>query len=223
MGRHVIFIRNPSSGSNFRTVNGSGSGSKKPPKGKQPPKPKTPQNMFPTPIGSYYGTGGAIYKSVETDWKKKHPNPSFSNIYAAVSGQGTYDPNAPEVTGIWGPEFIPPESLIQDFYDIFIAQVGPRGETQLPYGTPGTLVWLAGTDMGPTGGGGGQAPFWLISPAVAAATYHGIGGAFIPGELPNVGMAPNRYNARPWWTQYKQPKINYNPYWFLHGGTELDE
>jgi len=197
MPGRIIYIRNPSSGSNFRTLQGTGT---RPPKTKTPKKPRKPKTE-PPPDPSI---GQPIYSSPGS-WIKKGKNPSFSDpLYPQPTGD--IWATGPETTGIWGPEFIPPESLIQDFYDIFIAQLGERGNIQWPVGTPGTLRGMMELD------------------AVHMAQEMGVNiSGNYPGEIPNTNLAHNRYDARPWWTQYKQPSINYNPYWFLRSARELDE
>jgi hypothetical protein len=94
MSRRIIYIKNPSYGSHFRTLNGGGGSSKGP---KLPGAPKSPSLPTPSPSNSggpyTNSSNGAIYQSASSSWaigtrRRRRPNPTST---LPSYGVGPYD------------------------------------------------------------------------------------------------------------------------------------
>ena len=190
MARRVIFIKNPSSGSNFRTINGGGGGAPRP---KKPRKPKATPST-PAPSGPFEGTGGARYTPTPSDW--------FVGNTTNPLDFGSYDPNAAG-TGPYLQEFTEfqdPLTLLGELYDIFTG-VAQGGNIQFAYGTVGTMKFGAGTfwDDAQQERFGANRQLFRHAPSVFGATPSNP----FP-KLPNKGVPglnPNRNKNRPWWAK----------------------
>src|SRR6266545_3208432 len=113
MPRRIIYLRNPSQGSHFRVLGGSGgAGTSSPkPKKQKPPKP----GSAPTP-GDTSGVGYSNpgYQT-PTDWFVHHGTPGAPDFgsYDGPGGSGPYD------IDFSSPYFEPADKLIWMLYDIY--------------------------------------------------------------------------------------------------------
>jgi hypothetical protein len=205
----IIYIRNPSSGSNFRTIGDGSGGGSRPPKAKKPPKTKTPSGApngwTLTDSGAWRSPNGAIYQNTG-EWRTFGTHNNYS-----YQGQTPYTQE--ELARFQLLEFQDPTTLLGDLYDIWVAHVAQRGNVQYPYGTPGTLVFGAGTAW---------QDFNQEQADAGRSDYTG----YFPGTRPTGTIAPNAYTPRPAWLQKYESianyKIPFNPYWFFFKGDELE-
>jgi hypothetical protein len=197
-GRRVIYIKNPKSGSNFRTINGSGGGGGR----KWTPNPNgstlfdiigiQPWQPLPNGPGINYsqgtwtGTGGAVYNTPASNWFVHHPSaPGFGNY----NGPGVGPYQAPVFE-----QFQPAQTIWGSLY-LIASGIDPNtGDILPPYGTPGTLrdeisLTLANQaiDAGWGGISGGKNPAYFGDTGKLSSAYW--------------GKAPNRNKKRPWWAK----------------------
>ena len=186
MARRIIYIKNPSSGSNFRTINGGGGGGGAP-RPKAPKMPR-PSPLPPTPTGPFEGTGGAHYAQTPSDW-------FIGNTTDAIDF-GNYDPNAPGTGATeldFTPTFLDPQTLLGILYDIATG-TAEGGNIQFPYGTPGTLKGEFGDLSYEAFDANRQ--LYRHRPNVFGATPS--------NPFPTIGVPglnPNRNKNRPWWAK----------------------
>jgi hypothetical protein len=142
MTRRVIYLRNPSEGSNFRTINGSGGGGgTRPPKKTKTKAPKPPSSGWrpgPTP-GTWVSPRGTIYKATPSNWLTFHDNPGMGYMDDVNSSGG-------QSTGLYDAfefgttlEYEGPNTLVGDLFFILNGVDPERGVALPPYGAPGTL------------------------------------------------------------------------------------
>lgn len=146
MTRKVIYIKNPKSGSNFRTIGGGGSvPTRSTPK--RAPKNTITESMTADEWNRQY------YKQVESGWKIRNPAPKLETTsYRGVNFNG---PNFGMVSAPVGPAFVNFEALTREqfyqlrwqnttvwtaFYDIARGIVPQSGARLAPFGTAGTLM-----------------------------------------------------------------------------------
>jgi hypothetical protein len=176
MARKIIYIKNPKSGSNFRTIGGAGPSAPK--QSKTPKTPKTPKTKLVDNNGFINGLtdafGNSLYgNNASPGWQINNPKPQFDNntSYSGLNFGTAPDYGVgPTLTDFTDP-FKPPETLRGVIYDS-LRGVGPKGNIQwLPF-TAGSFKLIHT----------GNYPSWK-------------------GDLRTTTLAPNRNDPRPWWAR----------------------
>lgn len=197
MPRRIIYIRNPSEGSNFRTIDGGGgTGTRPPPRGRKPKKPplSTPSGWTMTAWGAWRSPTGAIYAATPSDWITFRPN-TTSFLYSPDNYAGQV--SGAEYDFTYGQQvFQEPSTLLGDLYDI-MRGVAQRGNIQWAPGTPGTLIHDPNSLLGQL----------MQEQADAGRSDYT---NFYPGKLPNQNLAGNRFDPRPWWAERTAPTITFD-------------
>lgn len=180
MPRRIIYISNPSEGSNFRTIDVGGGGSSKPPKSKKPKAPPLTSGWTLTSWGAWRSPSGAIYAN--NAWSPT--NRPRNNFNQTPYAQTPYSQDYLDSFGLL--DFEPASTLLGQLYDVWIRGMDPyRGDIMMPAGTPGTL----------------KSPLMIelanMSHGNLSAFYGGVG----PTDILNRFLHPDRFEPRPWWAQ----------------------
>jgi hypothetical protein len=219
MPRRVIYIKNPKSGSHFRTIDGnSGSGGRRSGNNSG----GIPQSVLdwtknahrkgfkkdgkgiPYRGGVVTLTGGARYNRPDSNWFIFQPQQGYSNFGTLPGNRvGPYEQE-------WTPEFQPASTLLGRLYDLARGIHPETGGVVPPLGTTGTLKFGAGTmwmsltqEQADTGRIPGNPAFhgWSAG-ASGYGTSKGPANLWptLSGEWWNYH--PDRFEPRPDWLQW---------------------
>jgi hypothetical protein len=142
MPGRIIYLQNPTAGSHFRTIGGK-STTKHTTTGRRRTGTGTGTGTGSTP-GTFVGTGGARYKSVDPSWAigntpyTPHPSGSYTG-----RGRGPYEMDL-------SPDWVEPEMLFQQLLLIALG-IDPYSGAPIPmWGEPG---WVPVNFLNPSGEG----------------------------------------------------------------------
>jgi hypothetical protein len=180
MPNRVIYLKNPTSGSHFRTIGGgSGSSSKKPRKSKSKPngtsKPSYPGQYVPP--GTFVNSNGAIYAAANPNWAinnsgySSHPSGTTPSSNNGVGGPTDFSWMLPTNTEQYGNRDMTPAELI-----IGMTVLAPLYIWAVPEVMAGTATAETVSEAAAAGIGASQATAWSLNSATG-------GWAATAGEL----------------------------------------
>ncbi len=201
MPRRIIYLRNPSAGSHFRTLGGSSGAPRTGTSRTRSSKPSLPPNTYQT-------STGARYKTTPGNWAINNADPSYIHYADLDYGDGIHPTNlGPFGAGAyqqqWTADFEPASTLLGQLYDIAQGYDPDTGAGLPNMNTPGVLKFGVGTvwmniqaeimDKGAQGYSLNGNP---INPLVVGGEM-----GLIPPAFPN---APANYSRPAWLQTYEQ-------------------